>query len=45
MVPHISLYNYYVNFGGLMGIMLANGKIWINCFDDKDGLRIFAINN
>ena len=27
------------------GIMLANGKIWINYINDKDGLRIFAINN
>ncbi|MDW2799509.1 hypothetical protein RZO55_18200 [Clostridium boliviensis] len=27
------------------GIMLANGKIWINYINDKEGLRIFAINN
>lgn len=27
------------------GIMLANGKIWINYMNDKEGLRIFAINN
>ena len=27
------------------GIMLANGKIWINYINEKEGLRIFAINN
>lgn len=37
-------YTKYLNSNST-GIMLSNGKIWINYMNDKEGLRIFAINN
>ncbi len=36
-------YTKYLN-SNPTGIMLANGNIWINYINDKEGLRIFAIN-
>jgi len=37
-------YTKYLNSNST-GIMLANGRIWINYINEKEGLRIFAINN